>query len=140
MKEIIFLVVDDYDGVRAVLHVAIEDYCKDRGIGCEVLVASNGREAFPILNEKYIDVLLTDVKMPFMGGEELVQLLDIISHPTVPIMMTGIEGYKPPEEIRFAVEGLLKKPISEEYLYWVLDRIIEDIHKKETKENEKNKE
>lgn len=122
MKKIIFLVVDDCNGMRTILQGAVKEYCKDRMIECEVSTAPNGKEAAEILNEAYVDVLLTDVKMPHMGGEELVRLLEIICPSVISIMMTGTEGYEVPEYLD--VEGLLEKPISEEALYETLDRIV----------------
>ena len=122
MKKMIFLVVDDCGGSRTILQGTVQDYCKDRMIECDILTAPNGKEAAEILNEAYVDVLLTDVIMPYMGGEELVRLLEIICPSVISIMMTGTEGYEVPEHLD--VEGLLEKPISEEALYDALDRIV----------------
>ena len=39
--------------------------------GHEVLVAKNGREALDIARRGGIDLIITDMKMPVMGGAEL---------------------------------------------------------------------
>ena len=38
----------------------------------EILEASNGKEACELLKRQTVDILFTDVKMPFMNGIELV--------------------------------------------------------------------
>lgn len=122
-KKISFLVVDDCKGMRQILSGCIEEYCKDRGITCNIDVAGNGKIGAETLNRTYVDVLFVDLKMPLMNGEELIRLLDIISPSTVPIIMTGSDGYQPPEDL--PIEGFLEKPISEEALYEALDRIVD---------------
>ena len=65
------LVVDDEAGIRELVRKILERH------GHEVLEASNGEEALALWREYHgtIDLLITDVLMPRMGGAELVDRL-----------------------------------------------------------------
>ena len=59
------LVVDDEDDIRLGLRRLLE------GTGAEILEAADGVEALEILERREVDLLLTDLNMPRMGGAEL---------------------------------------------------------------------
>jgi len=65
------LLVEDEPGVRALARRALT------GFGYRVLEATNGVEALTVVRQTTdpIDLLLTDVVMPEMGGRELAQVL-----------------------------------------------------------------
>ena len=61
----------------------------------EVLVATNGREALDLTNgqlDRQIDILLSDVPMPYMGGIELAKAL-LQTRPDIQVPFTsGMPG------------------------------------------------
>lgn len=61
------LVVDDEEGVRAFLSDTLE------ASGHEIEEAANGESAYQKLSSRSFHVLVTDLKMPGMGGMELVR-------------------------------------------------------------------
>ncbi|WP_276356347.1 response regulator [Cohnella caldifontis] len=61
------LVVDDEHIERRGIRFLIRKY----GLELEVLEADNGEEALDVLEAEPVDILLTDIKMPFMDGLEL---------------------------------------------------------------------
>lgn len=63
------LVVDDEEMVQHLLQQALEDF------GCQVDVASNGREALQRLTVHTYDLILTDIHMPYMSGVDFVRRL-----------------------------------------------------------------
>ena len=66
--ELSFLVVDDMEGMRRILTNILHH------IGMKhVLTASNGAEAWRILQTQRVDVLISDWNMPLMSGMELLQ-------------------------------------------------------------------
>ena len=77
------LVVDDEkvvrDGCRRVLS----------GRGYEISTAENGFQALEILGAEHIDILLLDLKMPVLSGEEVLERTRD-THPDIPvIVITG---------------------------------------------------
>jgi CheY-like chemotaxis protein len=59
------LVVEDEDVIRTLVDQVL------RGEGYEVLLAADGHEAIDLAGRNRIDVLLTDLTMPGIGGHEL---------------------------------------------------------------------
>ena len=75
------LIVDD--------EVIIRDLCSKALKGYQVFQAGNGEEALKVFQKGEIDVILTDVMMPKMGGIELLKRLKEIEPTVVVIVMTG---------------------------------------------------
>jgi signal transduction histidine kinase/CheY-like chemotaxis protein len=104
----IVLVAEDEDTIRELVRNLLESR------GYKVLVARDGREALAICEKHHhIDLLLTDVKMPKMGGRELAEKATPLHPEMRVIFMSGYtddtviaEGVKS-EEKRF-----LQKPFT----------------------------
>ena len=62
------LVVDD----ERIERNGIKMLLRHMQLPCEIAEAANGRDALEYLKEHTADVLLTDVKMPFMDGIQLI--------------------------------------------------------------------
>jgi PAS domain S-box-containing protein len=111
------LVVDDEDIVRRTTRAVLERK------GYRVLLAENGQQAVEMFREHApeISLVLLDLTMPVMGGEEAVRYLHAIRHD-VPILVSS--GYNESEVVRrFAgsrVAGFARKPYTASAL---LDRI-----------------
>lgn len=77
------LVVDDEKNIRTGLGKALE---LD---GYRTLTAEDGQEAVDIMKDEDIDLVIADLKMPRLTGEELLRRV-VDSYPTVPvIILTG---------------------------------------------------
>ena len=77
------LVVDDELLIRDLLY----DFFS--GQGWDISVAENGSKALKILDDKRVDLVLTDIKMPEMDGMALASEV-MSAHPGIPVMlMTG---------------------------------------------------
>jgi len=79
------LVVDDEKVVR--------DGCTRvlTGKGFEVLTAENGLQAMEMLPENSVDIILLDLKMPVMSGEEVLEKV-CKDHPDIPIIIITGHG------------------------------------------------
>jgi signal transduction histidine kinase len=77
------LLVDDEEGIRKVLGIALAD------LGYTVHPAENGVDALRIFKDKQPPIVLTDIKMPEMDGIELLRRLKKLSPDTEVIMITG---------------------------------------------------
>ena len=103
------LVVDDEQIVRRTAKTMLERY------GYSVVLAENGREAvelYRVLADK-IALILLDMTMPLMGGEETLRELKTI-RPEVRVLLSS--GYNEVEAVRrFTGKGLagfIQKPYS----------------------------
>jgi len=84
------LIVDDSITTRAVIAKTIDI----SGIEInEIYEASNGKEALDILNDNWIDIILTDINMPIMGGVEFIEkLLSNGILQSIPVIIISTEG------------------------------------------------
>lgn len=109
----IVLVVDDEQVVRQTAKIALERY------GYKVLLAESGREGIEVFRrrESEISVVLLDMMMPAMGGEDVIERLTEI-RPEVPVIVSS--GYNEALTAqRFAgkgVAGFIQKPYTSRQL------------------------
>jgi two-component system phosphate regulon sensor histidine kinase PhoR len=77
------LVTDDERPIREGCHRVLT------GKGYDVLMAENGQMALEVLEREPVDILLLDLKMPVLGGEEVLEIVRT-RHPQLPvIIITG---------------------------------------------------
>ena len=102
------LVVEDQDGIR---RLAVEFL---HGLGYTVLQASQGEEALKLLGEcrRKIDLMLTDVVMPKMGGRELVTRIAALQPGMTVLYMSGYTEYSSPQRTDPPLGELIPKPFS----------------------------
>ena len=105
------LLVEDDDDNRDLMAEVLES------AGYEVLAASSGAEGLRTLAERSVDVVVTDVGMPGMGGLEMARAAKEIA-PTVPVVV--VTGYSEREDISSArgreVDAVLVKPVDPDSL------------------------
>jgi len=79
------LVVEDEAGIRALVRKIL------RRQGYEVLEAANGQDALALCRDqgKRVELLITDVLMPVMGGPELVERLQTQGHDMKVLYVSG---------------------------------------------------
>ena len=83
------LVVDDELSMREFLKILLEKE------GITALTASEGHEAVEIIRSHAIDLVISDVRMPGMGGLEL---LDLIKKEKSPLPFIMITAFASPED------------------------------------------
>jgi two-component system response regulator AtoC len=105
------LIVDDEQNMQAVVRMVLED------VGHRVIAADNGEAALPHLQNPNLDVILSDLKMPGMGGQEFVARCRK-ERPDVPVIVITAHG-----TIKSAVDSIhagaadyLTKPFEPEAL------------------------
>lgn len=129
-ESIQILVVDDEDGPQEVLRIALASR------GFQVKVAKNGRQACQMFDAEHFDLVLTDLKMPGMGGIELLRQIRERSPETIVIFMTGYASLDSAiEAVREGAYDYLTKPFRIEELYIAVKNAVERI--KLIKENKK---
>ncbi|MGE5188781.1 MAG: sigma-54-dependent transcriptional regulator, partial [Gemmatimonadota bacterium] len=121
------LVVDDERNQREILGSIL------RGEGYEPVLAGSGREALRVLDKDPVDLVITDLVMPGMTGEELIDAVRARS-PAVPIVLTSAYG-----TIQTAVDALKKgayyyfeKPVDRARLLVIIERALETVSLRES--------
>ncbi len=93
----------------------------------ECLEASDGEEALDCLHERSVDVILTDINMPKMNGEEFLRRLEtderLRSVPTL-VISTDATKARILKMISLGAQGYMTKPFSPEALREELERIL----------------
>ncbi|HEX8907982.1 MAG TPA: response regulator [Anaeromyxobacteraceae bacterium] len=94
-----YLIVDDNRAFAENLGEIVRD------LGDEVAVADDGARALALARQRRFDALVTDMRMPFMGGAELVQAIRRIDPGLPAVVVTAHVGDRELELAR--QEGLL---------------------------------
>ena len=84
-EKIKILVVDDEKVVREGCTRVLG------GKGFEILTAENGHQAMEMLSDKLVDIILLDLKMPVMSGEEVLEKV-CQDYPDIPIIIITGHG------------------------------------------------
>lgn len=90
--------------------------------------AGDGEQALPMIRETKPDVLITDIKMPFMDGLALSSLVNKELPGTKIIIISGYDDFEYARQaIRIGVEQYLLKPITKATLTATLSEVREKI-------------
>ncbi len=123
------LIVDD----SAVMRSMIVKTLRLTGLPLgEIHQAANGQEGLAAINQNWIDLVIVDINMPVMNGEEMIdRMLENPEHKNIPIVVISTEGsktrvgrlqdkgarfiHKPfsPEKIRDTIKDLLGDGVSD---------------------------
>lgn len=103
-----FLVVDDTADVRQVMARSVERQ------GCHVTQAADGKEAVEALQRESFDIMLLDLTMPRMSGEDVVRW--IRSNPEAAgdvhvVVVSAWAGDKRAALLELGVTDILPKPL-----------------------------
>lgn len=121
------LVVDDCQTTRKILGL----YLKAKGF--DVVSAENGLDAIEKLASHDVNLIMSDLNMPFMDGIELVKTLKADPNTLhIPILMVTTEA--DPEERQKAMEAgasaYLVKPVTAEAVAFNIKDILKEMFKK----------
>jgi len=115
------LVVEDAERLRAAIQAGLEAF------SYRVLTAANGREALEVLSQHHVDLVLTDVVMPHMGGEALLHNLRARDAQLKVVAVTGHVMDTDVEELRAAgFSDALPKPFSIDRLNQVVRDVLDE--------------
>ena len=120
----VFLVEDEY-AIREGIKKSV-DWESD---GFELVgEAGDGEVAFPKIMKTKPDILITDIRMPFMDGLELSGLVKKELPNIKIVVLSGFDDFNYAKKaISIGVEEYILKPVSGESLMTELKRIAEDI-------------
>ncbi len=132
----IFLVEDEF-----VIREGIKNNIDWKANGYEFCgEASDGELAFPIIQKTKPDIVITDIRMPFMDGLELSRLIKRELPLTEIIILSGYEEFEYAKEaIKIGVSQYLCKPISGEELLKEINLLADKITEKRKEQEIKEK-
>ncbi len=117
------LIVDD----SAVMRAMIKKTLKMTGIEMnETHEAPDGRKALEILSRQQVDIVISDINMPVMDGEEMIRhMKETDAYSQIPIIVISTEGSE--TRIKRLIQSgvdFIKKPFSPEKVNEVLNNIL----------------
>jgi CheY-like chemotaxis protein len=98
------LVIEDEASIRDTLEVLITIE------GCEARTAPDGARALALLQEWTPDLILLDLSLPGMTGEEFIRTYHRSGGPHVPIILMTAWEVSPAEALDMGATGVLSKP------------------------------
>jgi two-component system chemotaxis response regulator CheY len=118
------LIVDDSPAMRVFIRRVLEL----TGLDLEsVTEAGNGREALTILQSESIDLVLCDINMPEMNGEQMLTVLKqdgISTDACIVIVSTDGTSKRVDRMLELGARGYLTKPFSPETMRDTLERAL----------------
>lgn len=117
-RQMRLLIADDSKLLRKKLRDELEK------LGCEVIEASNGKEAISLDLEHEPDGIILDIVMPEVGGIEALQTIREIS-PYVPIVMLSSAGtpQKLMQTLKMGAIDFIQKPYTKEQIVRAVETI-----------------
>ncbi|ULA69428.1 MAG: Regulatory protein AtoC [Nitrospira sp.] len=114
------LVVDDEQGLRDVLSIML------KRAGYAVTVASDGEEAIAQIQKEIFDLVITDLKMPKVGGLEVLKAVKTASPDTVVLMITAFASADSAvEAMKHGAYDYLTKPFQVDEVQLIIRNAIE---------------
>jgi two-component system sensor histidine kinase/response regulator len=115
----VLLVVDDEEGPRASLKVVFKN-------DFDVLLASSGKEALALAEERRIDVAILDILMHGMSGVDVLRELKRLDEDVEVIMLTAYETLETARQaLRLGAREYLNKPFDITMLRAATSRALE---------------
>ena len=104
----------------------------------EILEASNGKEACELLKRQTVDILFTDVKMPFMNGIELVAKARELQPDIEMVIFSGYGEFEYARQaMKSGVFNYVLKPVDPEEFHKTVDQLLEEINSRIRQREEK---
>ncbi|HEV2764171.1 MAG TPA: sigma-54 dependent transcriptional regulator [Pyrinomonadaceae bacterium] len=117
------LIVDDEQGMRQLLSLVF-----GRGGEHAVRTAENGRKALELLRAEPADLIISDVKMPDMGGIELLRAARELLPDVAVVMMTAFATVETAREaFKLGADDFIQKPFDVDELKLIVSKALERL-------------
>ena len=114
------LIADDEPKIRRGLRSTLERLRPDMKVVAE---AEDGETALALVKEKKPDILMIDIRMPFLNGLELIERINEVSRDCIIIVVTGHDEFEYAQRaLHLKVFEYVLKPVPRNVLVSVLDR------------------
>lgn len=113
------LIVDDEKHLREILRFDL------RKFRYRILEAADGQQALQIAGQESIDLVISDVRMPLMTGDQLLQNLRNrnAAHPPF-VFMTAFADISSEEALAQGAEAFLRKPLGKQEIVDVVKKAL----------------
>ncbi len=118
------LIVDDSPAMRAFVRRVVEMSGFEAGLFFE---AGNGEEAIEVLNGNWVDVILTDINMPKMNGEQFLRHVEADEHlRAIPVIVISTDAteQRRTQMMNLGARGYVTKPFTPEGLRQELEVVL----------------
>jgi two-component system response regulator PilR (NtrC family) len=120
------LIVDDEASMREMLRIVM------RRDGYDVTVAANGKEAIETLQRERIDLLLSDIRMPDVGGVDVLRAAKDANRDIIAFMMTAFASTETAvEAMRLGAVDYFTKPFNMDELRLKVRQHVEAMRLKQ---------
>ncbi|MGG3283025.1 response regulator transcription factor [Paenibacillus solani] len=117
------LIVDDEPRTREGVRKTLEAWSSGR---YRIVTASSGVEALQWLQEQDAHLVVTDIRMPEIGGLELMERLHELPHPPVIIVISGYSEFDYARKaLQYGVVDYLLKPLDKRKLVAAVEAALE---------------
>ncbi len=114
------LIVDDEQGMRQLLSLVFGR------AGHTVRAAENGRRAVELLREAEADLIVSDIRMPDMGGIEFLRAARELSPDVAVVMMTAFATVETAREaFKLGADDFIQKPFDVDELKLIVEKALE---------------
>ena len=115
------VVVEDEDRARNGIKKLIRDMLDERTI---IGTARNGREGMALISEVKPDVVISDIRMPFLDGIEMIERLQVSGCSSLFVIITGHADFKYAQKaVKLGVTDYLLKPITRAEFQKLIDKL-----------------
>jgi DNA-binding NtrC family response regulator len=116
------LIVEDHQDVGEALRLMLE-----LALGVPVDLAANGSHALEMLKERRYSIAITDLRMPHLGGMELLREIHANQLNVTVIVTTGYGSINEAvEAMRFGAYDFLTKPVDNDHLCLLVQRALRE--------------
>lgn len=125
------LIADDQKDEREGVKFLVQDF----NLNLKIFEAENGKSALDFISENHVDILFTDIKMPFMDGLDLTFEAKIIN-PKLKVIIFSAYG-----EFDYAKKAIkndatyyLLKPVDPDEFLYIMAKVIKSCEDEEREE------
>lgn len=115
------LAVDDSEAIRTMMKVVLES------AGHNVFLKENGRDALEFAKDHTVDLVITDLNMPEMGGMSLVahlRRMDTYKNKPILVITTETADYKKQKAKTVGATGWIAKPVDAQRLLTAVTKTV----------------
>lgn len=126
VKKDLILIADDDPNIRKGLEKAVSE---EFGESSEIITCENGKETSDILLQNAVDILITDIKMPFLTGIDLLKFIRNHHLHCKTVVLSGYDDYNLVRQaLRTGAEDYLLKPVDFGLLAKTVRELLETVH------------